>query len=84
MRWVWSFLSARWAFIPLFSSDTAEPPRKKRRSKWGIKPDDVEDAAPSSTPQGPKGAEAAAAKINAMLAAQGKLAQAEPPLIAVS
>lgn len=29
--------------------------------------------------QGPKGAEAAAAKLNAMLAAQGKLVKSDPP-----
>jgi hypothetical protein len=64
-----------------FPSDDAnptEPPRKKRRSKWGIKPEDV-GAESTAIPQGPKGAEAAAAKINAMLAAQGKLAKSEPP-----
>jgi len=30
--------------------------------------------------QGPKGAEAAAARLNAMLAAQGKLSKSDPPL----
>lgn len=45
----------------------------------------MEKAPPSSsanqTPalQGPKAAEEAAAKINAMLAAQGKLAKSDPP-----
>lgn len=58
-------------------SDTNEPPRKKRRSKWGVKPEGVGEEDPA--PQGPKGAEAAAAKLNAMLAAQGKLAKSDPP-----
>ena len=78
----------------------SEPPRKKRKSKWGVKPQDLEQSCESNeTPspsnittgttanddppgevQGPKGAEAAAAKLNAMLAAQGKLGKSEPPL----
>ena len=60
----------------------SEPPKKKRRSKWGIKPEDMVATSPNEptpTPQGPKAAEAAAAKINAMLAAQGKLVKSDPP-----
>ncbi len=61
------------------AEDSSEPPRKrKRRSKWGIKPEGPAPA-PAAPPPGPKGAEAAAAKINAMLASQGKLMKSEPP-----
>ena len=63
-----------------------EPPKKKRKSKWGVKPEDLEINAPnpgvveSGGVQGSKGAEVAAAKLNAMLASQGKLVKSEPPL----
>lgn len=80
--------------VPIFS-DAGEPPTKKRKSKWGVKPEDLEANASVPSPpttttttvgnlqtagvQGPKGAEAAAAKLNAMLAAQGKLVKLDPP-----
>jgi hypothetical protein len=53
-----------------------EPPRKKRRSKWDIHPEDLPTAGNHETtpPQAPTSAAAAvAAKLNAKLASEGKL-----------
>ena len=53
-----------------------EPPRKKRRSKWDIHPEDLHATGNQETtpPQAPTSAAAAmAAKLNAKLASEGKL-----------
>ena len=53
-----------------------EPPRKKRRSKWDIHPEDLHTMGNQETtpPQAPTSAAAAmAAKLNAKLASEGKL-----------
>ena len=80
------------AKLGMYTIHFSEPPKKKRKSKWGIKPEDLQkesttdvagvQASSDNVPveiQGPKGAEAAAAKLNAMLAAQGKLVKSDPP-----
>ena len=65
-----------------------EPPRKKRRSKWDIAAPDAtptSQSAPPTTSTTPSGAAmAAAAKLNAMLAAQGKLVKSAPAPLLVS
>ena len=85
------------AYISLCRDE--EPPRKKRRSKWDITPPDAPQSTESSQQQQPpassesssqstgsgsSAAVAAAAKINAMLAKQGKLLKSDPPLAKVS
>lgn len=62
--------------LAFYSSQEGEPPRKKRRSKWDIQPEDLTTANTNhnSTPQAPtSAAAAAAAKLNAKLASEGKL-----------
>lgn len=65
------------AFSSLRSSQEGEPPRKKRRSKWDIQPEDLTTAHSnhdSTPPQAPtSAAAAAAAKLNAKLASEGKI-----------
>ena len=77
------YLHSNWRapHLLLLSPYSSGPPRKKRRSKWDIQPDDLSStpAAPANweetTPtQGPTSTVAAiAAKLNAKLASEGKL-----------
>ena len=64
------------ASLTLPSAEEEEPPRKKRRSKWDVQaPEAPPTTAQEDTPPAePSSAAAmAAAKLNAMLASQGKL-----------
>ena len=54
----------------MYFSNIAEPAPKKRRSKWDVVATETETTTTAA-------AAVAAAKINAMLAAQGKLAKSD-------